>query len=184
MSHRKLYYRQVLQPSMIKDESNKHIPDITWFLQVWYFWFCGNSAIIENISPATRLWYDPGQGRQIGEILLPWSNLVGVSKKWKGQDDICRKTLRSVQVLVVAGGTGNAAANYAALDSTEILHQTDSGAWASTWTYGPRLPRALSAARAAALDYKLLLTGGMDEQETYQDSVNAGSMKKSKLILF
>jgi len=74
-------------------------------------------------------------------------------------------------VLVVAGGTGNAAANYAALDSTEILHQTDSGSWASTWTYGPRLPRALSAARAAALDYKLLLTGGMDEQETYQDSV-------------
>ena len=78
---------------------------------------------------------------------------------------------------MVAGGTGNAAANYAALDSTEILHQTDSGAWASTWTYGPRLPRALSAARAAALDYKLLLTGGMDEQETYQDSVNAGSIK-------
>ena len=91
MGHRKLYCRQVLQPSMIKDESNKHIPDITWFLQVWYFWFCGNSAIIENISPATRLWYDPGQGRQIGEILLPWSNLVGESKKWKVQGDICRK---------------------------------------------------------------------------------------------
>ena len=85
---------------------------------------------------------------------------------------------------MVAGGTGNAAANYAALDSTEILHQTDSGGWASTWTYGPRLPRALSAARAAALDYKLLLTGGMDEQETYQDTVNARSVKKSKLILF
>ena len=85
---------------------------------------------------------------------------------------------------MVAGGTGNAAANYAALDSTEILHQTDSGAWASTWTYSPRLPRALSAARAAALDYKLLLTGGMDEQETYQDTVNARSVKKSKLILF
>ena len=84
----------------------------------------------------------------------------------KGQYDICRKTLCSVQVLVVAGGTGNAAANYAALDSTEILHQTDSGGWASTWTYGPRLPRALSAARAAALFGQ---AGGNDGQGRLRD---------------
>ena len=111
-------------------------------------------------------------------MFLPLSNLVGVTNKLKGQDDFCRKTLPSVQVLVVAGGTGNAAANNAALDSTEILHQTDSGAWASAWTYGPRLPRALSLARAVPLDHKLLLTGGMDEQGTYHDSVNADSMEK------
>ena len=80
---------------------------------------------------------------------------------------------------MVVGGTGNAAANNAALDSTEILHQTDSGAWASSWTYGPRLPRALSLARAVSLDHKLLLTGGIDEQGTYHDSVNDESVEKS-----
>jgi len=74
-------------------------------------------------------------------------------------------------VLVVAGGTGTYAASYAALDTAEILHQTETGQWASAWTFGPRLPRALSGVRAAPLEHRLLLTGGLDVQETYHDSV-------------
>ena len=75
-------------------------------------------------------------------------------------------------MLVVAGGTGTYAASYAALDTAEVLHQTETGQWASAWTFGPRLPRALSLARAAPLlENKLLLTGGLDAQEIYQDSV-------------
>ena len=73
---------------------------------------------------------------------------------------------------MVAGGTGTYAASYATLDTAEILHQTETGQWASAWTFGPRLPRALSLARAVPLENRLLLTGGLDAQETYQDSVN------------
>ena len=71
-----------------------------------------------------------------------------------------------LEVLVVAGGTGRNA------DTAELLYQTETGKWASAWTFGPRLPRALSLARAAPLENRLLLTGGLDAQETYQDSVN------------
>ena len=67
---------------------------------------------------------------------------------------------------MVAGGSGTYA------DTAELLHQTETGQWASSWTFGPRLPRALSLARAAPLENRLLLTGGLDAQETYQDSVN------------
>ena len=78
----------------------------------------------------------------------------------------------SVQILVVAGGTGTYASSYAALDTAEILHQTKSGDWAgSGWTFGPQLPRALSIARAAPLESKLLLMGGFDDKEDYHDSV-------------
>jgi len=71
-------------------------------------------------------------------------------------------------VLVVAGGVGLI---YGHLDTTEILHQTESGQWASTWTFGPKLPRALNLARAAPLENRLLLTGGLDTQGTFHDSV-------------
>jgi len=74
-------------------------------------------------------------------------------------------------VLVVAGGTGRNA------DTAELLYQTETGQWASAWTFGPRLPRALSLARAAPLENRLLLTGGWDAQETYQDSVLELSMQ-------
>ena len=77
-----------------------------------------------------------------------------------------------VQILVVAGGTGTYASSYAALDTAEILHQTKSGDWAgSGWTFGPQLPRALSIARAAPLESRLLLMGGFDDKEDYHDSV-------------
>ena len=69
-------------------------------------------------------------------------------------------------MLVVAGGTGTNA------DTAELLHQTETGQWANAWTFGPRLPRALSLARAAPLENSLLLTGGLDSHETYHDSVS------------
>ena len=47
------------------------------------------------------------------------------------------------------------------------------GQWASTWTFGPKLPRALNLARAAPLENRLLLTGGLDDQGTFHDSVRA-----------
>lgn len=72
-------------------------------------------------------------------------------------------------VLVVAGGNGGYAVGD--LDTAEILRSTGAGGWASAWTYGPRLPKAILLARAAPLQDKLLLTGGWDTQYTHFDSV-------------